>query len=52
MAAEPPRIERPATHLVELPFRFRFGHALTSRIRKMDERLATSEAHQAPAIMA
>lgn len=31
MAAEPLRIERLAAHLVELPFRFRFGHALASR---------------------
>ena len=31
MSAERLRVERIAAHLVELPFRFRFGHALASR---------------------
>ena len=31
MSVERPRVERLAAHLVELPFRFRFGHALASR---------------------
>jgi L-alanine-DL-glutamate epimerase-like enolase superfamily enzyme len=31
MSAEHLRVERLAAHLVELPFRFRFGHALASR---------------------
>ncbi|MCC7371899.1 MAG: hypothetical protein IT306_26020 [Chloroflexi bacterium] len=31
MGADGPRIQRLAAHLVELPFRFSFGHALASR---------------------
>jgi hypothetical protein len=31
MSVEPLTIDRIAAHLVELPFRFRFGHALASR---------------------
>jgi L-alanine-DL-glutamate epimerase-like enolase superfamily enzyme len=36
MSVERPRVERLAAHLVELPFRFRFGHALASRDRSVN----------------